>query len=176
MSKKMVSIDSIKKFLRKNLTRQRYIHTLNVSKLAVDIAQHHKLVTDETSKAKIEIASLLHDCQKNADNKNNHSHLSAKVAASKFEIKDRQVINAIKHHTFGNRYMDTFSKIIYIADISEPSRKFAGAQKIRELAFRSLDDAMVMALSTKIKYVIDKHKPLSLESIILYNKLVTSNK
>ncbi|MDO8734056.1 MAG: hypothetical protein Q7K21_02730, partial [Elusimicrobiota bacterium] len=60
----------------------------------------------------------------------------------------------------------------YIADMSEPSRKFPEAKEIRKLAFKDLDGAMVLSLSTKIKYVLDERKPVSAESIILYNRLL----
>ncbi len=168
----MVSISDAKKYLAKNLTQQRYVHTINLSELAVNLAKHYKL----KNIPKIKIAALLHDCQKNSEHKNNHSFLAEKVARTKFRIKDRQTLNAIKHHTFGHGKMDSFSKIIYIADMSEPSRKFKEAKKIRKLAFKNLDEAMILALSTKIKYVIDERKPVSAESIILYNKMITAIK
>ncbi|PIU83211.1 MAG: hypothetical protein COS68_05270 [Elusimicrobia bacterium CG06_land_8_20_14_3_00_38_11] len=166
--KKMVSISDIRLFLKKNLTKQRYTHTIKVSKLAVKLAKHHKL----KNIIKIEIAALLHDCQKRSNDKNNHSFLAEKLARTKFKIKDKKILYAIRHHTFGHRHMDNFSKIIYIADISEPSRKFPEAREIRRIAFKELDMAMVLALSTKIKYVLNERKPVSAESIILYNKLL----
>ncbi|MFA5780150.1 MAG: bis(5'-nucleosyl)-tetraphosphatase (symmetrical) YqeK [Elusimicrobiota bacterium] len=164
----MVSISDIKKYLKDNLTRHRYRHTLNLRNLAVKLAKHYKL----KDIIKIEIAALLHDCQKRSNDKNNHSFLAEKFARTKFKIKDKKILYAIKHHTFGHRHMDDFSKIIYIADMSEPSRKFPEAKEIRKLSFKDLDIAMVLALSTKIKYVIDERKPVSVGSIITYNKLL----
>jgi len=164
----MASISEIKKYLVKNLTRERYAHTISLSKLAVKLAKRHGL----KDISKMEVAALLHDCQKKYESENNHSFLAVRVARTKFKIKDKQILKAILYHTFAHRSMDDFSKIIYIADISEPLRKFKGAGKIRRLAFKNLNDAMVLALSTKIKYVIGEKKPLSLESILLYNMLV----
>ncbi|MFH0948224.1 MAG: bis(5'-nucleosyl)-tetraphosphatase (symmetrical) YqeK [Elusimicrobiota bacterium] len=175
----MNSISDIKKYLAENLTRQKYIHTLNITNLAIKLAKHYKL----KNISKIKIAALLHDCQKKSpqgvhseEHKNNHSILAEKVARTKFRIKDKQILNAIKYHTFGHRQMDSFSKIIYIADMSEPSRKFPEAKKIRKLAFKDLDGATILALSTKIKYVLDEKKPLSHESVFLYNNLLKKSK
>lgn len=120
----------------------------------------------------IETAALLHDCGKNSKEKDNHSFMASKIAREKFAVKDRDILNAIRHHTYGNRRMSKFSKIIYIADISEPSRKFKEAKRIRKCAFKNLDRAMSLALSTKMKYVLSEKKPLSLEGVILYNKLL----
>lgn len=164
----MVSISDVKKYLKNTLTRHRYRHTLNIRNLAVKLAKHYKL----KDIIKIEIAALLHDCQKRANDENNHSFLAEKLARTKFKIKDKKILYAIKHHTFGHRHMDNFSKIIYIADMSEPSRKFPEAKEIRKLAFKDLDGAMLLSLSTKIKYVLDERKPVSAESIILYNRLL----
>ncbi|MFH1540993.1 MAG: HD domain-containing protein [Elusimicrobiota bacterium] len=169
----MVSIIiDIKKYLARNLTQDRYSHTLKVANLAVKLAKHYKL----KDIVKIKIASLLHDCQKNSNHQSNHSFLAEKIAKTKFKIKDKKILNAIKHHTFGCRKMDVFSKIVYIADISEPSRKFEQAKKTRKLAFKNLDEAMVLALSTKIKHVLDEKKSLSLESVMLYNKMIAAIK
>jgi len=121
---------------------------------------------------KIRTAALLHDCEKNSKNGNNHSFLSSFVAKNKFCITDKKILNAIKNHTYGHRNMDIISRIIYISDMSEPSRKFKEAEQIRKLAFKNLNEAMLLAISTKLKYVLQDRKPVSLEGVILYNKLI----
>ncbi|MDD5686211.1 MAG: bis(5'-nucleosyl)-tetraphosphatase (symmetrical) YqeK [Elusimicrobia bacterium] len=164
----MVYINDIKNYLKKNISQKRYVHTLELTKLASELAKHYGLKNIK----KIQIATLLHDSQKNSKNGNEHSFLASEVAKNKFGIKDKKILNAIKHHTFGYRNMDKFAKIIYVADISEPSRKYKEAKNIRKLAFEDLDKAMVLTLSTKMKYVLGDKKPLSIESVILYNKLL----
>jgi len=160
----------IKEYLRKHISRERYRHTLNVAKLAVKIAGKHGIKDLKD----VEIAALLHDCNKNSKTGLNHSAISSETAKNVFKIKDKKILNAIRHHTFGARNMDDFSKIIYIADIAEPGRKFSAAGKIRRLALKDLDAAMIMAIAEKIKYVVSKKEPLSVASVMLYNKLVGS--
>ncbi|HAM38773.1 MAG: hypothetical protein A2474_03635 [Elusimicrobia bacterium RIFOXYC2_FULL_34_12] len=164
----MVSINDIKNYLKVKLSKKRYIHTLNILELSVRLAAHNGIKEIE----KIKIAALLHDCKKDIGNGNNHSFLAYNLAKKKFKIKDIKILNAIKNHTYGHRNMDDFSKIIYIADMSEPSRKFKEAKQIRRLAFKDLDKAMFLAVATKIKYVLKEMKPISMECIILYNKLL----
>lgn len=158
----------IKNYLKKHITKKRYIHTLNITKLALKLAKRHGV----KKLSAIEIAALLHDCVKDTKKKTSHSFLAAKIAREKFSVKDRDILNAIRQHTYGSRIMSKFSKIIYIADISEPSRKFKEAKHIRRCAFKNLDRAMALALSTKMKYVLNEKKPLSLEGVILYNNLL----
>ena len=162
--------DKIKKYLKSHISRERYAHTLNVAKLAVEIAKKHGVRELE----KIEIAALLHDCAKNSKTGFNHSAASSEAAKKIFKIKDKKILDAILHHTFGSINMGKFSKIIYIADISEPGRRFSTAEKIRRAAFENIDKAMLMALAEKIKFVVSKNDFLSVESVKLYNKLVKS--
>ena len=160
----------IKDYPKKHITKKRYTHTLNLTKLALKLAKHYRM----KNLSKIETADLLHDCGKNSKGKDRHSFLASEIARKKFGIKDRDILNAVKYHTYGSRRMSKFSKIIYIADISEPSRKFKEAEHIKKTAFKNLDRAMMLALSTKMKYVLNEKKPLSLEGVILYNKLINN--
>ena len=168
--KKMVSTTEIKDFLKKKLTHDRYVHTLSLRKLALKIAKHHGLGLKDV--CRLELAALLHDCHKKLEQNGNHSFLAAKFTKKNFGITDKKILNAIEHHTYGHRNMNKLSKIIYIADISEPSRKFKEAKHIRKLAFADIDKAMTLALSVKMRYVLYEKKPLSLESVILYNKIL----
>lgn len=166
----MVSISEIKEFLKKNLSHDRYVHTLNLRKLALKLAKHHGLGLKDI--CRVEIAALLHDCRKKPGHGNNHSFLAAEFTKKNFGITDRKILSAIEHHTYGHRNMSKLSKIIYLADISEPSRKFKEAKYIRKLAFADIDKAMVSALSAKMRYVLHEKKRLLPESVILYNKIL----
>ena len=165
-----LSNEKIREYMEGHLSRERYSHTLNVAKLAIMIAKRHGI----KNLKKIETAALLHDYSKGSGNGAEHSAMASRAARRVFKIKDRYILDAIRHHTFGHRDMSDFSKIIYIADFSEPGRRFSAAKKIRRAALRDLDRAMLLALSEKIKYVVSKGEPLSGESVALYNKLVNS--
>ncbi len=169
----MVSISEIKEFLEKNLSRDRYVHTLSLRKLALRIAKHHGLGPKDIWR--VEMAALLHDCHKKLEQDGNHSFLAAKFTRKNFGITDKKILSAIEHHTYGHRNMSKLSKIIYLADISEPSRKFKEAKHIRKLAFADIDKAMALAMSVKMRYVLYEKKPLSLESVILYNKILRAS-
>ncbi len=167
-----LKISEIKEFLKKNLSRDRYIHTLSLRKLAIRLAKHHGLGLKDI--CRVELAALLHDCHKKLE-EDNHSFLAAKFVKKNFGITDRKILSAIEHHTYGHRNMSKLSKIIYLADISEPKRLFKEAKHIRKLAFADIDKAMAAALSTKMRYVLYEKKQLSLESVILYNKILRNS-
>ena len=164
----MACINEIKRYLKCALDKKRYTHSVNAALLAVKLARRHKLKDVE----KIELAALLHDVEKDRGSGLTHSALSAASARKKFGITDRRILDAIKYHTTGSKKMDDFAKVVYLADIAEPSRDFREAAVIRRIAFSDLDEAMIAALSAKMKYVLSDRKPLAAGGVALYNKLI----
>ena len=57
------------------------------------------------------------------------------------------VVQAIRYHTTGRADMTLLEKIIYVADYMEPNRDFPGVEKLRELAFSNLDQALHLGLT-----------------------------
>ena len=52
--------------------------------------------------------------------------------------------------------MNRLDKIIYLADLIEPSRKFNGVDELRKIAREDLDLAMIKSLTHTIKYLLDR--------------------
>ena len=52
--------------------------------------------------------------------------------------------------------MSTLDKVIYLSDIIEPGRTFAGVEKIRALARTNIDAAMITALEQIMVFVRNK--------------------
>ncbi|MDW7659950.1 MAG: bis(5'-nucleosyl)-tetraphosphatase (symmetrical) YqeK, partial [Bacillota bacterium] len=72
-----------------------------------------------------------------------HGEVGAELLKKYFDIEDEEILDAIRWHTYGNKNMSTLSKIIYVADIIEPSRNFEGINRLRHLAYEDLDQAMI---------------------------------
>ena len=51
-----------------------------------------------------------------------HAKLGAYLAETIYEVKDPEILHAIKVHTTGAADMSVLDKIIYIADFIEPGR------------------------------------------------------
>ena len=62
----------------------------------------------------------------------------------------------MRWHTTGKEDMTNLEKIIYLADLIEPSRMFEGVDEIRELAYKNLDSAMLKALTHTTIYLLTK--------------------
>jgi len=81
-----------------------------------------------------------------------HAVTGAALAADRFGVST-EIAEAIRWHTTGKPDMSTLEKIIYLADIIEPSRDFPGVEELRELAYEDLDAAMAVALERCIEHI-----------------------
>lgn len=168
---KQSDIKKLRKAMEKSLDEKRFEHTLGVAYTAAALAMCHGVDIH-----KAEVAGLLHDCAKCIDNakkisiceKHNititeieyrnpfllHAKAGSFIAMNKYNIGDKDVINAILNHTTGRPGMSPLEKIIYIADYIEPNRRQApNLSDIRKLAFFNLDEALVRILEDTLRYL-----------------------
>lgn len=189
----MWGVEEIKGYLKNNLKPSRYGHTLGVVNTAIKLAEIYG-----EDKSKAEIAALCHDVAKNMsneelrkliDNENIilsideentqelwHSIIAPVIARKVFGIEDEEVLNAMRWHTTGKENMTNLEKIVYLADLIEPSRKFDGIDEIREIAYKDLDLAMLKALTHTIIYLLKQGCAVDINSVKARNYLVYNTK
>ena len=189
----MWGLEEIRDYLKNNLKPARYGHTLGVVNTAIKLAEIYG-----EDKNKAEIAALCHDVAKNMsneelkkviDNENIalsideentqelwHSIIGPVIAKKVFGIEDEEVLSAMRWHTTGKENMTNLEKIIYLADLIEPSRKFDGVDEIRELAYKNLDSAMLKALTHTTIYLLTKGCAVDINSVKARNYLVYNTK
>ncbi len=81
-----------------------------------------------------------------------HARTGAEFAKEVFGIS-QEVYDAIRWHTTGKPDMSLLEKIIYLADVIEPSRDFPGVDRLRELSYTDIDAAMAYGLHSSIEEV-----------------------
>ncbi|MBE5875291.1 MAG: HD domain-containing protein [Lachnospiraceae bacterium] len=174
----------IKKYLKKELTKERYHHTESVAYIAVAMAMRYNPDTTNSDFAdKAMIAGMLHDCAKCMDNEEKlricdkykivyselekenafllHGKVGAHIAKNEFDIDDEDILNAITWHTTGRPGMSLLEKIIFIADYIEPLRKpLPEMDVIRQLAFVDIDAALLKILANTLNYLEEKGEPM----------------
>jgi predicted HD superfamily hydrolase involved in NAD metabolism len=182
-------IRRIEEALERRVKRSRLDHTFGVVSMARELARIHG--ADET---KAELAAYLHDYCKYDDDqtllqsleaeglggdaiitsqpKLGHGYAAAHVARHEFGIEDEEILDAIRYHTFGRQGMGKLEKIIYIADAIEPLRDYLHVDRLRDLAKRDLDEALLFSVSQTIKYVVDKGQAIHPNSMAMYNDLI----
>ena len=90
-----------------------------------------------------------------------------------FNIKDKEVIDAIAYHTTGRAGMTLLEKIIYIADYIEPTRKkYPWTDRMRKLAYENLDEAVLYGLDIAIGYLIQDRMLIHKNTIDARNDLL----
>lgn len=187
----------IKEWLKANLNEERYIHTLGTADAAVELAHIFGLDGE-----KAELAGLLHDSAKCFSNeklleiinkhlseveecemlnyKTLHAPVSAYLAEHEFNIKDKEILDAIRWHTLGRLNMSTFEKIIFLSDKIE--------QNTRDLDFRveclaflkeenkynGLNKALFRCFEETIKSLVDRKLAICHITIDVYNELLGS--
>ena len=188
----MWEIDKIKDYVKENLKVGRYNHTLGVVNTAVELA---KIFGEDQKKA--EIAALCHDVAKNMDleqlrkiideenitlsiDEENtkeiwHSIAGPIIAKNIFKINDEEILSAMRWHTTGKENMSNLDKIVYLADLIEPSREFDGIDEIRSISYKSLDLAMIKALTHTTIYLLNKGYAVDINTIKARNYLLYKN-
>ena len=151
----------------------RFEHTLGVMYTCGALAMRYGYDLEKAM-----LAGLMHDCAKcmpnakklKAAEKNHleitdlerknpfmlHAKLGAFLAKKKYDIEDREILDAIRWHTTGRPDMTMLDKIVYIADYIEPQRdKAPNLHEIRQLAFLDLDKALLRILEDTLGYLGD---------------------
>lgn len=171
-------IYALQKKLEKELSPERYHHTLGVMYTAAALAMCH----DPSVMEQAMIAGLLHDCAKGIPyneqyrlcmkyqiplsevEEKNHALLHAKLgewmAKNKYDLKDENILHAIKVHTTGCPEMSMLDKIIYISDYIEPGRNKAHhLAQIRTLSFQNIDLAVEKIAYDVLNYLKKQNGP-----------------
>lgn len=184
----------LKKQALSYLKDYRLKHTLYCEKAAVLLSKHYR-VDSEKSK----LAALFHDITKELTfqeqiilckkyniknsiiNSNNwkliHGHTAAEISRHKYKL-DNDIYYAIKWHSTGHSKMNNISKILYIADYIEDTRKIEGILELKKNIYEkkiSLDDAMIYCLNLSIKDLINKNKNIDLNTILARNTFIDNN-
>lgn len=149
----------------------RKAHSLRVAEIAAK-----KAVMEGVSERQAIQASLFHDCAKNLPTDSPllagfdlapfgqvpkpvlHQFTGAYLAQTHFGINDSEVLDAIRFHTSGKENMTTLGKIIFLADMVEEGRDFAGVEKLRALYLKKggIDECLRLALEQTVWHLKEK--------------------
>ncbi len=151
------------------LNPNRVAHVLGCRDTAVELAKRWGANEEDAARA-----GILHDITKAIDGplqltlcaeygtilddfsqrypKTLHAFTGSLVAERIFG-ENREVVEAIRHHTTGKAGMNLLEKIIYVADYMEPNRDFPGVEKLREMAFSDIDAALKLGLEMTMAHL-----------------------
>lgn len=184
-----MDINYLKSLIKPRMGEYRYIHSVNVSKKAVELAQ---IYGGDTEKAMI--AGMLHDITKETpveeqlkiiteggiildDVEKNSSKLWHPISGSVYirdtvGITDSDIINAVRFHTTGRAGMSLLEKIIFVADFTGDERNYNGVDIMREKSLRSLEEAMLYGLQFTINDLSKRMMTIHPNALACYNELI----
>lgn len=182
-------INVLKKELKKKLPIQRFNHCIETQKMAILLAKQHKVDEEQCS-----IGGLLHDCgyaftytemlemkklyNLNVDELEEsnvsllHASISAAFVENNMEVKNKEILDAIRFHTTANKNMSKISMIVYLADKIEFTRNYPNVKEIREKAFIDLKMAILCILEKKINFCLNNNFTIHPRSIIARNEFL----
>ena len=184
---KVLSEPELQALLKVQLKSARYEHTCGVVETADALAAAHGLDVHAAR-----LAAWLHDSAKSlsiprlkslarsggADVQELatpslwHAPAGGALARRQFGVRDKAVIQAIRFHTTGTPDAGALAKVIFVADYSEPGRRYEGTKKMRKLGLSDLDAAYREVLREKLAWVVYKRQTLHLRSVAAYNQAV----
>ncbi|MGM0438323.1 MAG: bis(5'-nucleosyl)-tetraphosphatase (symmetrical) YqeK [Bacillota bacterium] len=181
-------LNSIKNDLKKRLSKKRYLHTMGVVEVAIKLAKKNDVNIEKTI-----IAALLHDYAKplsekellNYAQKMNgeidsieikipailHAPVGAFLVKQKYDIINKDILEAIRYHTIGKPDMGKLALIIFAADFIESNRSFPGVEKLRDISDNcSLAKLIVAVCDQSIEYNIAQKKIIHPNTLLLRNE------
>ncbi len=181
-------IEKLEQVVVSLLKPSRVKHVLGCRQTAVELARLYGV--NETDAAR---AALLHDITKaldgplqltlcrsygtilddfSAKNPKTLHALTGSLVAGRIFGENKAVVDAICCHTTGKADMNLLEKIIYVADYMEPNREFPGVEKLRELAYNDITQALELGLEMTLAMLNEQGRDISPESreALLYLK------
>lgn len=160
--------DRYYEYIKNALPLKRRVHTAGVILTALKLSK--KLGVDSK---KAELSALLHDLAKYKDAEGYkdkipsdlpsdivHQFLGEYIAREELGVTDEEVLSAIKYHTTGRANMSDLEKVIYIADLLEPSRTFNGVDVLRNEIDKDFNKGFKICLEEIVEFLKQSGKEI----------------
>ncbi|QQY78591.1 nicotinate-nucleotide adenylyltransferase [Mycoplasma mycoides subsp. capri] len=167
--------------LETKMDQKRYIHCLNVGKMAYDLA-----IKWNVDPKKALIAGTLHDITKRWSKEQSlnylktylpqlinepypvwHSYTAYLHLLYDWLIDDKEILSAVFNHTVGSENMSLLDIIVFCADKISIERDYLGVDKLRELCFSDLMLGFKTLLKNQYDLAIKKHGKDNIGSMLI---------
>lgn len=156
-------------------SNKRYAHAISVANLAYEIAISNNIPHPD----RYYLAAIMHDVGKNIAKKtveqimvenffnefetmpefSFHQFVGMHIAKNTFNIKDVEILDAIKYHATGRKNMTLLEKVIYASDKIEPTRGFDSKELIDSMK-KDANEGFKIVLQANKEYLLEQHKDI----------------
>ena len=184
----LAKVEEYKALLKNHVDERRYAHSLNVADAAKELAERNGVDAD-----KAYLCGLLHDIEKNRpwdeqerymkqlgdalpdhvvrNKKLWHAPAGAAYARDELGILDADMIRAIKYHTTGRPNLSPLEKVLYVADYVSIERDYPGVERVREAAYRNLDEAILIGGRFTLISLLERYRVVNYDTFAMYNEV-----
>ncbi len=183
----VMTMKDYEELIGKRMKSARFKHSKNVAKEAVRLAKKYGADAE-----KAELAGILHDATKEtpedeqmeliaragivltplerSSHKLWHAISGAAFVQVELGITDEDIINSIRYHTTGRAGMSLLEKVIFIADFTSAERDYEGVDRMRKVADKSLDEAILEGMSFTIADLAERKLTIAPDTFMGYNE------
>ncbi len=172
-----IHLRTISQHVKELMSPKRYHHTLMVCKMAIRLAR-----IKGVELYKVCAAALLHDVAKEFSQEKmlqlmqeddiiiewqdipcsiRHGYAGAAYAKKELFINDEEILWAIRCHSTGKKNMTVLEKIIYLSDMISEDRSYKEVTRLRELAMKDMDAALLASLELSLFWLSRDKKDIS---------------
>lgn len=174
-------VKKLKDEIRIRLSRERATHSLNVGKLAQHLCSRYNVAPEKGL-----IAGLAHDLAREWEQGAVlallrehqvrispwerrhplvlHGKAGAILLETLFDLKDQEILDAVRDHVLGRRSMGLLSRIIFVADFLEPGRGFIDEQTRLRILADDLSGMLVRVAELVFAFLKAENKSIAWQS------------
>lgn len=184
-----MKLEEIQRYVKEHLSEKRYIHSVGVMsrseelalkygadvEIAKKIGIAHDIAKEMTEEEKLEYVKENNIEIDDIEKENTgllHAKIGKDIAIKQFGFTE-DMGQAIANHTTGNKDMDIYSKILFIADRTSKDRNFEDLEKLNKIIEeKNIDEVIIYILDKKIELQIKKGALIHINGIIARNYLL----
>ena len=180
----MVKYEDLYEDVKHMLSEKRFRHSEGVVKRAIEYAEIYnadieivkltaiahdiaKELTPEEEKSIIKEYNVFLDDFEKVNHNLVHAKIGAEICKNKYGFTE-DMVNSIKYHTTGRAEMSLLEKIIYLADATDENRKYESEFYVNTIK-ENIDKGMVEVSKWVINHLLEKERPIHIDSINCYN-------
>lgn len=180
----MVKYEDLYEDVKHMLSEKRFRHSEGVVKRAIEYAEIYnadieivkltaiahdiaKELTPEEEESIIKEYNVFLDDFEKVNHNLVHAKIGAEICKNKYGFTE-DMVNSIKYHTTGRTEMSLLEKIIYLADATDENRKYESEFYVNTIK-ENIDKGMVEVSKWVINHLLEKERPIHIDSINCYN-------
>ncbi len=185
-----MNLTEIQEYIKNKLSEKRYYHSKCVMERSkelaikfgadVEIAEKigiaHDVAKEMTEEEKLKYVEENNIKIDDTEKENTgllHAKIGKDISIKEFGFSE-SMGKAIENHTTGNKDMDIYSKILFIADRTSKDRNFEDLEYLNKLVDKGIDETVLYILDKKIKLQIEKGASIHINGIIARNFLLNN--